>query len=218
MNGVRVFSLAPEYSDVDAFSFWEKGTPIVVLNTLKTGERGRFDAAHELGHLVLHGHNGCSDWDRDSERDANTFASSFLMPRLSVRSRIPSNPTTDQILRGKRFWRVAALALAYRVNDVGMFSEWNYRRCLIELAKLGYRTTEPNGIDRERSQVLQKVFTGLRQQKITARVFAADLGLRLEDLNALTFGLFVGAVDGGGEEERLSPRPDGLRLVVGGKP
>src|SRR5215211_2579591 len=53
-HGVRVFSLTPEYSGVDAFSFWRDGVPFVFLNTMKTAERGRFDAAHELGHLVLH--------------------------------------------------------------------------------------------------------------------------------------------------------------------
>ena len=54
-HGVRVFSIAPEFSEVDAFSFFHESIPFVFLNTLKTAERGRFDAAHELGHLVLHG-------------------------------------------------------------------------------------------------------------------------------------------------------------------
>lgn len=54
MYGVRVFSLASDVASVDAYSFRADGVPFIILNTAKTGERRRFDAAHELGHLVLH--------------------------------------------------------------------------------------------------------------------------------------------------------------------
>jgi Zn-dependent peptidase ImmA (M78 family) len=54
LQGVRVCSQAEECREVDAFSYWYDGTPCVCLNTTKAAERGRFDAAHELGHLILH--------------------------------------------------------------------------------------------------------------------------------------------------------------------
>src|SRR3546814_6566541 len=44
--------------NVDAFSCWRNGQPFVFLNTFKSAERSRFDAAHELAHLVLHRHGG----------------------------------------------------------------------------------------------------------------------------------------------------------------
>ncbi|MDQ3457377.1 MAG: ImmA/IrrE family metallo-endopeptidase [Actinomycetota bacterium] len=74
----------PEHlADVDAFSFWWKGTPFVLLNTRQSAERGRFDAVHELGHLVMH-----SDYDlprgRERELEANRFAAAFLMPEQDV--------------------------------------------------------------------------------------------------------------------------------------
>lgn len=75
-HGVRVFSLASEHSDVDAFSFWHEGTPYAVLNTMRTPERGRFDAAHELGHLVMHG--GAQEASGpEAEREADAFAGCF---------------------------------------------------------------------------------------------------------------------------------------------
>ena len=55
-NGVRVFSLAIDAAEVDAFSMWREQKPFVFLNTLKQSERSRFDSGHELGHLVLHRH------------------------------------------------------------------------------------------------------------------------------------------------------------------
>lgn len=56
VHGVRVFSLPVGSERVDAFSAWHNKTPFVFLNPMKSGERGRMDAAHELGHLTLHGH------------------------------------------------------------------------------------------------------------------------------------------------------------------
>ncbi|MET9565773.1 ImmA/IrrE family metallo-endopeptidase [Streptomyces tauricus] len=53
-HGVRVFSLPPDSLEVDAFAVWRSGVPFVFLHTLKTVERARFFAAHELGHLVMH--------------------------------------------------------------------------------------------------------------------------------------------------------------------
>ena len=84
-KGVRIASLNHDYSDIDAFCFYRDSIPYVFLNTGKSAERQRFDAAHELGHLVLH-----SDVDmeintsKDREAQANAFASSFLMPSSSV--------------------------------------------------------------------------------------------------------------------------------------
>ena len=84
-NGVRVFALAEQNMSVDAFSFWKNDVPFVFLNTMKSAERSRFDAAHELGHLLLHNH-GETPTGREAEKEADQFASAFLMPEGSVRS------------------------------------------------------------------------------------------------------------------------------------
>ena len=86
-KGVRVFSLAEQCLSVDAFSLWRAGHGFVFLNTMKSAEHGRFDAAHELGHLVLHGHGGPQG--REAELEANAFASAFLMPRAAASSAVP---------------------------------------------------------------------------------------------------------------------------------
>ncbi len=66
-HGVRVFSLSEDCREVDAYSFWRASTPYVFLNTLKSAERSRMDAAHELGHLVMHSLGGPRG--RDAERE-----------------------------------------------------------------------------------------------------------------------------------------------------
>ena len=64
--------------------------------------------------------------------------------------------TVGQIISAKKRWKVSAMALAYRLNSLGYISEWNYRSLLIELGKRGYRSGEPDGIEREVSTVLRK--------------------------------------------------------------
>jgi Zn-dependent peptidase ImmA (M78 family) len=77
-HGVRVFLLPVDSASVDAFSVWHQETPFVFLNPMKSGERGRMDAAHKLGHLTLHGHG--VPRSRQVELEADRFASAFLMP------------------------------------------------------------------------------------------------------------------------------------------
>ncbi|HEV8557940.1 MAG TPA: XRE family transcriptional regulator [Actinophytocola sp.] len=192
-HGVRVFSLATDCTEVDAFSFWHNGRPFVILNMLKSAERGRFDAAHELGHLVLH--SGSAPHD---EFEANAFAAAVLMPRTSIQEQLPPSPLLTHILRAKHAWKVSALALTYRLHDLGLLTDWQYRHTCVELAKRGYRRAEPDGLPRENSQLLTKVWQHLRHTGTTPTDAAAALNITPEDLHSLTFGLTLGPTPGSG--------------------
>src|SRR5258706_2161485 len=68
---------------IDAYSRWSGGRPIVVLTSDKQdAARSNFDAAHELGHLVMH--PDAEPGSRVVEHQAQAFASAFLMPASSV--------------------------------------------------------------------------------------------------------------------------------------
>lgn len=188
-KGVRVFSLSIDTTQVDAFSMWNAETPFVFLNTMKSCERSRFDAAHELGHLVLHRHAGPSG--QEAEREANAFASALLMPRASVLSNAPRMATVDQLIRFKPFWTVSVAALAYRLHDIDLVSDWHYRTLCIEIAQRGYREREPNEAPRETSQILAKVFAALREEKVTKSDIAAELNIHTSELDQLVFGLAI---------------------------
>ncbi|WP_419757134.1 ImmA/IrrE family metallo-endopeptidase [Teredinibacter turnerae] len=73
--------------------------PFVFLNTKKTAERCRFDAAHELGHLVMHCHG--APQGQEAEKEANAFASAFLMPRRSVLANAPRSATLKSLISHK---------------------------------------------------------------------------------------------------------------------
>lgn len=190
-HGARVFSLAEEYAEVDAFSFWRDGIPYVFLNTMKSAERSRMDAAHELGHLVMHLWGGPDG--REAETEAQTFAAAFLMPRRSVIADAPQSPSVAQIVRAKKRWNVSAMALAHRMRTLGLLTEWQARSLFIEMSKRGYRTREPNEGERETSQVLGKVFAALRQERHSPAEIARELAIPKDELTKLIFGLVVSA-------------------------
>lgn len=211
-KGVRVFSLSMDAAEVDAFSMWREDTPFVFLNTKKSAERGRFDAAHELGHLVLHRHG--SPQGQEAEREADAFASALLMPRGSVLANAPHLATVDHLIKLKKFWVVSVAALAYRLHTVGILTDWHYRTLCIEVATRGYRKHEPEESQREASQILAKVFSALREEKVSKREIAAELNVHAEEIEQLVFGLALTGVTGGSLTGRNSKRPRPQLSVV----
>lgn len=209
-HGVRVFSLTGHAAAVDAFAFRHTDRPIVMLNTDKTAERSRFDAAHELGHLVLH-HEADSAGNRELEREADKFASAFLMPEADIRAHFGPNPTVKDILARKSRWRVAAMALTYRLHDLGLLTDWTYRDACVRLSRMGFKSGEPGGIERERSRLLAKILRGNEVTGPGGRNVARALGIAQPVFNDYTFGLAMTGILGGGD--RASSPPPALRLV-----
>jgi Zn-dependent peptidase ImmA (M78 family) len=209
-KGVRIFSLAIDTREVDAFSLWKESTPFIFLNNRKSSERSRYDAAHELAHLVLHRH--AFPRGREAEREADEFAAAFLMPRASVIAKAPRTPTLADLIKLKRIWTVSLAALNCRLYAVDMLSEWQYRTFCIQIAKRGYRFNEPNEAPRETSLILPKVFDALHNEGITRSQVARELFVPQSELEQLMFGLAMTIIEGG-----RKPRSNGSpRLTLVG--
>lgn len=186
-KGVRVFSLAENTVEVNAYSLWRNSKPFVFLNTFKSAECSRFDAAHELAHLVLHQDGSVTG--RTAEDQANKFASAFLMPKADVISVLPRVNHLPQLISAKTRWKVSVAALAYRVHKLGIISDWKYRDFCIEIAKRGYNKKEPNEIQRERSAIWEKVLKTLWAEKTTHADIADQLNLPMAEVSDLLFGV-----------------------------
>lgn len=209
-KGVRVFSVVVDAKAVDAFSIWDKNTPFVFLNHGKTAERMRFDAAHELGHLVFHRYKGPGCTSVSQEKFVDAFASAFLMPKTSILAKMKDFSgyiTTQGIISLKKFWGVSAKALNYRLGQLGLVSEWVQRSIFIELSTLGYTTTEPEPMKHESSQVLAKIFATLKKEGVNRRDIANTLAVNLRDLESLVFGLVITDVSAGNAEQAKRPTP-----------
>lgn len=211
-KGVRVFSMFEDTTEVDAFSLWRETTPFVFLNTMKSAERSRFDAAHELGHLVLHRHAG-SPQGREAEHEANQFASAFLMPRGSVLAVAPVFPSLNALIDLKRQWIVSVAAVAYRLHALGLLTDWHYTRLCIELSERGYRTQEPQPAQREMSQVLPKVFAAFRDEGTTLSDIADALQIEPAEIDKLVFQLMLVSLEGGASNITRSAHRPGLHVV-----
>jgi Zn-dependent peptidase ImmA (M78 family) len=200
-KGVRVFSLAENTAHVNAYSLWRKDVPYVFLNTFKTAESSRFDAAHELAHLVLHQDGSVTG--RPAEDQANRFASAFLMPKADVLSVLPRVQHLQQLIDKKQRWRVSLAALNYRVHKIGIISDWKNRDFCIEIALKGYNKDEPQPIEREKSAVWEKVLKTLWSEKTAPFDIANALNLPLSELSDLLFGVLNTAVSG----KPIQPKP-----------
>ena len=186
-KGVRVFSLAENTIKVNAYSLWKNGTPFVFLNTIKSAECSRMDAAHELGHLVLH--QDCKMSGREAEDQANNFGASFLLPKSDVIAHIPRVRHINELIQLKHRWKVSLAALNYRLHKIGIISDWKNRDFCIEIATRGFNKIEPRPSERETSILWKKVIQMLWSDGKTHEDIASELNLPVSEVTELIFGI-----------------------------
>lgn len=136
-KGILVLRL-PGHVDkaVDAFSTYEPKRPIVLLSPVKDDKaRSRFDASHELGHLLLH--RDAAPGDKIIESQAQSFAANFLMPAEEVAEDLPRRVDWEKLHIAKRKWGTSLKALVYRAHVLGVMGDGPYRRAMRELALMG---------------------------------------------------------------------------------
>lgn len=190
-RGVRVLGLPSPDRDVDAFSFWHGGQPYMFVNPDKSGERLRFDLAHELGHLILH-RGIATAREKRYELQANQFASCFLMPARGLLAQVATG--SNQLhLRDvqvmKTSWKVSAVAMVRRLYDLGTILDWHYRSWMVDLSARGYRRGEPDGLHPEQSKLIGAVLAEARQDGLTMRQISRQSGVPVTMIEGMFQGL-----------------------------
>ncbi|MGB3443130.1 MAG: XRE family transcriptional regulator [Actinophytocola sp.] len=154
MNGIVVVRFRVSIEKVDAFCVDFPDRPVVALGADKgLRDRSRFDAAHELGHLVLHGING-QIGDKTTENQANEFAAAFLMPADDIKPELPTRLDWPTLLRLKAKWHVSLAALLVRAKTLGVMSEHIYAQAWKALSVRGWRKVEPGPLGNPEAPVL----------------------------------------------------------------
>lgn len=212
-NGIIVTGFDTNEDKIDAFSQRTivAGNDIyfiaVALGNRPEG-RIRFDMAHELGHILLH------PWSEDleaitkdefkaRERQANMFASAFLLPRDSFGKDIASYPTDlkyYQFLKNK--WKVSIQAMIYRTHQLGIMSDNQYQYLMRQVSKNGWRIKEPGDVP---YSLNENIFQGAIDLLIEQNVLTAKEILDLFKKNGVT--LYPEDM-----EELLHLRPDTLKV------
>lgn len=213
-KGVRVFSLALDIADVDACCTWQDEIPFVFLNTKKSNARRRFDAAHELAHLVLHRHG---EYDgRETERDADEFASAFLMPRSGFQATAPRVANIANVIENKAIWGVSVSAYIVRLFKTNLISDWQYRTLFKSASQRGFRSIEPRDYAPEQSKIAEISLKQFRDEGIGISKISSELAISEEDLSDLLFKLAVVPLSGGkGTRSDRGTLPSAsIRLVI----
>lgn len=195
-RGIVVDAPPPNCADreVDAFSIAHL-RPIMVLTANRTDDvyRYRFTAAHELGHLVLHGDT--APGDTQHEREADAFAAEFLTPRDSILPELPGRVDLRRLAELQLVWGVSVDSLLYRCRELGLLSDQAAGRAWRRLAELrqqpGFATESVSRYPGEQPVMLRQAFElAAKETGLTVPDLAHELGWsarRTEELLGLTY-------------------------------
>lgn len=191
--GVVVARSEIGYVKMDGVSRWSAvdDRPYVLLASDKAGPiRSRFDAAHELGHLVLHRGIGAEQYKANYhllETQAHRFASAFLMPAESFSHEIKW-PTLDAFLSLKSRWKVSIAAMIKRSQDLEISSHDVALRLWKARSARGWVKKEPldDDFEFELPKLLKRSVMMLVEHKILSKDTLRDvLGAPVADLEEL---------------------------------
>jgi Zn-dependent peptidase ImmA (M78 family) len=145
--GILIHSFNFNTERIDSLSLTDGHLqPVISLNNNLKGDRLRYSLAYELGHLILHSQK-LLDPERDLQREANEFASEFLMPEKDIRKELTEPVTVMQLGALKKRWKVSMIALLYRADDLGIITANQKRYLVQQFNDLGYRRREPAELD-----------------------------------------------------------------------
>ncbi len=128
--GIPVVHLEVASDKQDGFCFRSSQLDrlFVGINTYNvSAARGRYDAAHELGHAVLH-QQVTLQQSRDPalhkliEQQAHRFAGAFLFPRAAFRHEVGA-VTLDYFCSLKKRWGMSIGAMIYRAFNLDMIDD-----------------------------------------------------------------------------------------------
>lgn len=198
-NGIITWRTFLEAETLDAFSEFRLPHPVVVLSADKENYfRSRFDASHELGHLLLHRNIDQTTLKKSSdfkvvEGQAHLFAGAFLLPAIPYSNDLWS-PSLDAFRSLKPRWNASISMQIMRCRHLHLINESQEKRLWINLSRRKWRTNEPldDSTPVEETNLISKSIKMLVNEKVkTKDQIAKDLCLQPFDI------------------ERISELPDG---------
>jgi len=193
-NGSIVLRQNLGVKTLDAFSEWSKEdkTPYFVLGSGRgSAVRSRLDAAHELGHMILHRNaknlNNIPIF-RLMEEQAYYFAEAFLLPSKSFVQDV-FMPTLRSLMLVKAKWKVSIGAMIKRMGHLHLISPGREQRMFANCSRRGWRTKEPldDEIEMEEPRVIRRSFDLLMTNDIIGPDdLESRLGLYINDIEDVT--------------------------------
>ncbi|WP_243770055.1 ImmA/IrrE family metallo-endopeptidase [Amycolatopsis acidicola] len=152
--GVTVIGLPIVESNIDAFCAWREGVPTICLLDGVPGDRLRFTAAHELGHLVLHDGQRSG---QEVEREADAFAAELLTPINSIKNEFPSKITLSTLTMMKTSWGVSLRTLIRRARELNLIDQDRAVGLYRQISARGWNRAEPGHVPVEKPRAFRKM-------------------------------------------------------------
>lgn len=207
-SGVLVSRIHVGADKLDAFSQWSDrfDLPFIVLSRDKASAvRQRFDALHELAHVILHKSVPARRLNDRAfynaiEKQADTLAAFMLLPEKDFSDELYA-ASLDGFLTLKERWGASIGAMIMRCRALNILSEDAARMMWINYNRRGWRNGEPldGTLEKERPYMLRRSFEKLMEAKVQS---AADIMAALpfppsdlEEIADLEPGTLIGAVD-----------------------
>jgi len=194
-NGAIVSRFDLDADGLDAFSTFNRQdeTPYIILGADKgVCARSRFDAAHELAHLILHKNIDKSRISHTQdfaliEKQAHRFAGAFLFPQKSYLSEIYI-PSLDTFRLLKPKWQVSIQLMIHRGQDLGVITDEQATRLYKNCNRRGWKYFEPydDTILVEKPRLLSRMFGMLVGEKVRTRAdILSALPFRARDITEM---------------------------------
>lgn len=167
--GIPVIQLEIPSEKQDGFCFWSKTLRRFFVGINVSGisaARVRYDAAHELGHALLHSKVTVEEFrdpamNKILERQAHRFAASFLFPKSSFLDEVRV-PSLDYFCSLKKKWGISIGAMVYRAWSLGLIDDDERTKLFQNMTRRGWRGAlrepfdEPGEMSVERPRMLRR--------------------------------------------------------------
>lgn len=152
-KGIITTSFPTNFRKVDAFSrstmIGDTDRYFIVLgNDKQVAVRRNFDAAHEIGHRLLHANY--VDFEeleneeyKEIEKEAHRFAAEFLLPEEAFRRDVVSPTDLAQYVDLKKYWNVSIQAMLMRAKNLKIITMDQYQNLYKRVSANGWRKSEP---------------------------------------------------------------------------
>jgi Zn-dependent peptidase ImmA (M78 family) len=137
--------------------------PIIYINANMPMCRKRFTICHELFHILAHV-NSSVDESRDIEKEANRFASEFLMPSDTIYSHLTGRITVSKLADLKKYWKTSMSSILVKANSLHLITERHYRTLWTQMAP--FKKNEPKELEppTENPKIIPKVIDLIKKE------------------------------------------------------
>ena len=181
--------------EFDGLQTWVNGKkiPVIVLNTgrLKSSDRKRFSAFHELGHLLL----PLDEMpEKMAEKYCHAFAGAMLFPKSAAIKELGnkrSKISIQELGLLKQQYGISLQALIYRLFDLGIITSYYKNYYYQYIIQMGWKVEEPYKYEGKETsnRFNQLLFRALSEELISYSKAAALSNMKQSEFRTKTMAV-----------------------------